>query len=565
MSEIDGKSSELSFLSSFFADQESCSVAAAISSALETAAEDHSHLSSHHNNNQHHHPHQQDPNQHFFQQPYNNHQQYNNQINYTTDNNNHHCFRFGDLVKTNTGESLVNNFGQQQHHQQQHQQEPIYHPVAPFYDQSHHHQQHYENHYHQQHTHNINANNHQPTLLSCNTNNSIGSAVVGGGGSGRSGSTNKSTAEGNHVSGGDTFTISRSSCSQQFNQQQNIPTLSSQMADKQDYNSSPTSDKTTSSPVRDKSDNRETYQVSHCKEKPTCDKREVDSGGGGGSRGVFKPSSKIIDLPEKSTSSTHDHHHHHSSSRSKDSKIPVGIAVAWQRLVTTSSSSPGTTSTMTTKAGEGVGGKGKVAGASCNINIPSKYPSRPSSATSLKSSTVKQNQQNNNNSNLFSSSNGYSSASNPNLSIGENTSDILSSRPMSACGDAVLGAMGGVSYCPSPAASPVLSRPLPSSSVPPNIGYPTGSYHPSSYPTHHNPYNSPHHPHHRQAGMSPYLDYPYGVAAAAAAQRGFAVPSPLTSQHHHHSHPNLHPSYWGMDAPPPVPLLSPGKFYKHKI
>ncbi len=553
MSEIDGKSSELSFLSSFFADQESCSVAAAISSALETASEDHSVISSHQNNNQQLHPHQQVPNQHFFQQPYNNHQQYNNQIHYATDNNNH-CFRFGDLVKTTTGETLVNHFGHQQHHQ----------PGRDLRQ----HGQHYENHYHQQHMHNINSNNHQPTLLSCNTNSSIDSAVVGGGGSRRSGSTNKSTAEGNHVSGGDTFTISRSSCSQQFHQQQKIPTLSSQMADKQDCNSSPTSDKTTSSPVRDKSDNRETYQISHCKEKPTCDKREVDSGGGGGggSRGVFKPSSKIIDLPEKSTSSTHDHHHHHhSSSRSKDSKIPVGIAVAWQRLVTTSSSSPGISSTMTTKAGEGaggVGGKGKVGGASCNVNIPTKYPSRPSSATSLKSSTAKHHHQNNNNSNLFSSSNGYSSASNPNLSIGENTSDILSSRPMSACGDAVHGALGGVSYCPSSAASPVLSRPLPSSSVPPNIGYPTGSYHPSSYPTHHNPYHSPHHPHHRQAGMSPYLDYPYGVAAAAA-QRGFAVPSPLTSPHHHHSHPNLHPSYWGMDAPPPVPLLSAGKFYKH--
>lgn len=543
MSEID-QTSGLSFLSSFFEQDNlllssttsGSVVAAAISSALETTAEDNSSTTCE--------PHPED--HHFYQQ----------QETYQgSDYNNHidNCFdtSFGDFVK----ESLVSTNNNQAPpqlqalHQSSHQPGPVF-PVAP--------QRRYEDCYANGY-HNDQFYGHEEQVKGKSESRGSYSTVV---------STESSVV--NHVSGDDKYRSS-STCFQ-FHEQTPFSSFlsspsSSQMADKQDTSGGRFTDSKTSS--GDKSDNRETYQVSHRKEKSaTTDSREVDSGGGGDTPGgsVFKPSSKIIDLPEKNTLSssfdrTQSSHHRHSHSIKKDSKIPVGIAVAWQRLVTTSSSSPATnTVTMTTKPDMISGGKHCKTKMSSPSSAGLKPPSRPSSASSLKSAARISRHE------PLNFSQGYSS-SHPNLSgvgLPNSDSDMLSSRPMSACGDPLGSGHSQVSFCPSPAPSPVLSRPLPSSSVPPNMGYPTG-------------YSSQY-LYQRAVAVSQYLEYSYGpavaaaagAAAAAAAQTTFAVPSPLVSSHHHHHSSLLQPSghpYWGLEnpPPPPVPLLSPGKVFIYFI
>lgn len=558
MSEIDRQSAGFSFLSSF-SEQDNLllsttpgSVAAAISSALETAAEDNTIA-------------EPDQNHH-----YNHNFHYHQQDSY--DNNNDSFNHFGDFVKPtlvnncSTTITTTSNSTHQQHIP------PTLLPVAPLRQNS----------CYVEGGTNLTADHFNSQLL-LTTSNSGNRTEGGVGGSGSTSHLSSVSAAGNHVSCDQQFRSS-SVCSQFHHQISTAKATSfsrspSQMADRQEFSSNGGGSFPNNTPgsVRDKSDNRETYPVSHCKEKSTSDNREVDSGGGGCR--VFKPSSKIIDLPEKSTSSSNQNHHQHTTShhhlhhsRSKDSKIPVGIAVAWQRLVTTSSTNPTNSSTMTTKADSSSGHyqKSKVNSVcSSSLSSPSsavmtKYPSRPSSASSLKS--VNRLSSGSGSPALYSS-NGYSTST-PSLSgIGvadtNNSSDIISSsntnnnRPMSACGDVNIGGGAHVPFCPSPA-SPALSRPLPSSSVPPNLGYPTG--YSSQYPPH---------PYHHRTAVSPYLDsYSYAAVAAAATQRPFAVPSPLSSPHHHSSHPsflagNGNP-YWALDSshphPPasPVSMMSPG-------
>ncbi|CAL8072343.1 unnamed protein product [Orchesella dallaii] len=396
--------------------------------------------------------------------------------------------------------------------------------------------------------------------------------------------------------------------------------------------------------IRDKSDNRETYPVSHCEEKSTDEyecsqdktiktdtksssyqqQQQTDSYQ---SSRVFKPSSKIIELPEKAPRlhdhSHHYHHHGHHHYRSKESKIPVGIAVAWQRLVTSTSTNPTAASAMTTKAESGSSclpspsssptsprhSKSHVmnnSNSQQNKQVESssaKHPSRPSSASPLSSKTKinssggsgsgrhhhhhhhhnhsssisssassnsnnpiyasRNNSGDNNTSPSLNNSGGSSNANSANkngylgalvggggggessdISVGSsvNSNNNISAigRPLSACGEAS-GGGGIVPFCPS-AASP-LSRPLPSSSVPPNLGFPTASS-----------YQYPH--------RGPYIDYPYGIPISNSGSGGFAMPSSPHHHHHqqqHHNHPALVGSgnYWGLENPS-VPLLSPG-------
>lgn len=393
---------------------------------------------------------------------------------------------------------------------------------------------------------------------------------------------NKNNADGNHeireVSSACSLFRSPSSSSL-------LSPVSSSMADKEagDFycvsnsgirsggNTSNNSGKT----IRDKPDNRETYQVSHCAEKSAADKTTSHSS----DNRVFKPSSKVIDLPEKPSSlstrgDSHDHQHHHylHHHRNKDSKIPVGIAVAWQRLVTSTSTSPTTASAMTTKADGGSLASTKQSTKMKTISNSSsskhQQPLRPSSASPLSGKTKGGKQTSANlispgGSNNYLPSGNTSGSRNGHLSMADNSDNIsISSRPLSACGSGEAvgsghGGVGGLGLVPMSPGSPAspLSRPLPSSSVPPNMGFPTAS----SYPHH----QYLHYPTHRG---TPYLEYSYGVGATSPGpQRPFAVPSPLASPHQPH-HPSLlatggHGTYWagvtGLENPS-VPLLSPG-------
>ncbi|ODM93567.1 hypothetical protein Ocin01_13115, partial [Orchesella cincta] len=249
--------------------------------------------------------------------------------------------------------------------------------------------------------------------------------------------------------------------------------------------------------------------------------------------------------------------------QSKESKIPVGIAVAWQRLVTSTSTNPTAASVMTTKAESGGSGsdhpqllhfpaKQKVAAAAATHNHHHhNHSSSISSSTSNNNSNnpIYANRNNSgDNNNTSSSSSAGGSSSNPSankngygessdISVGSsvNSGNNIIGRPLSACGEPS-GGGGIVPFCPS-AASP-LSRPLPSSSVPPNLGFPTASS-----------YQYPH--------RGPYIDYPYGIAGNSGSG-GFAMPS---SPHHHHHHHQQHlvgnGHFWGLENPS-VPLLSPG-------
>lgn len=289
--------------------------------------------------------------------------------------------------------------------------------------------------------------------------------------------------------------------------------------------------------LRDKPDNRETHSVGHYKERSATEEPTECSGVRTGH--PFKPSSKVIELPERSSSSStstsppiavrttgHSHHHHH---RHKQSKIPVGIAVAWQRLVTSTSTSTTTTTAMTSR-GEANPTSKQQKGPSSH----SKIPARPTSASPLSIKSTKH----------------TSSSTNLNFLNGNvDPSDSLTNRPLSAFGGGDGNGGGGLVSFPPSSASP-LSRPLPSSSVPPNMGFPVGS----SYP--YSPLQGYHH--HRS---TPFLDFPYGTSPNV--DRTFAIPTPLSSPHQSpHPSPflsNGHHPYWGGLDNPTVPLLASGE------
>jgi hypothetical protein len=167
----------------------------------------------------------------------------------------------------------------------------------------------------------------------------------------------------------------------------------------------------------------------------------------------------VVPTPLKFSHTSSGQHH----TSKKGSKIPVGIAVAWQRFVTSNSALSNSSTTITSSAPsttmskqQSSKEKDKKHNNNFGMACPIKVPVRPSSASPINATKTKEDNK------LVKKSS---------VVVGGGGGSLVSSMKRSVI----------ESNCLTPELTTSSSRPLPSSSVPPNLGLSSSSYFPHSH------------------------------------------------------------------------------------